>query len=467
MNKETRVETDSLGDVEVPADSYYGAQTERARQNFPISDLRFPRAFIRAIGRVKQAAARANQQLGLLDEEKGQAIEKAAREVIEGELDDQFVVDIFQTGSGTSSNMNANEVISNRAIEILGGELGTRQPVHPNDHVNMGQSSNDVIPTSIHVAGVEEIENELIPALQGLQKALADKAETFDDVVKTGRTHLQDATPVRLGQEFSGYASQIDHGLERLRRVLPELKELAIGGTAVGTGLNRHPKFPATLIGFLNDETGLNFSEATNHFEAQGGRDAVVSAHGALKTIAVSLMKIANDIRWASSGPRAGLGELQIDPVQPGSSIMPGKINPVIAESVCQVSAQVIGNDSAITTGGQAGNFELNVMKPIMSHNLLESIQLLTNTATNFRERCIEPLDANREHCEEMVERGLALCTALAPRIGYDRASEISKTAFKEDKTIREVCLEQEVLPEDELKEILDAAAMTEPGIPG
>jgi len=467
MGNNTRTETDSLGDVQVPEDAYYGAQTQRARENFPISDLRIPRSFIRAIGLVKWSASRANQQLNLLDSEKAEAIQQASREVIEGEHDDQFVVDIFQTGSGTSSNMNANEVISNRAIEILGGQLGSREPIHPNDHVNMGQSSNDVIPTSIHVAGVESIENRLMPALQALCGVFLEKAEEFDDVVKTGRTHLQDATPVRLGQEFSGYASQIEHGLDRLRRVLPELKELAIGGTAVGTGLNRPEKFPATLIGFLNQETGLDFMEASNHFEAQGGRDAIVSAHGSLKTIAVSLMKIANDIRWASSGPRAGLGELEIDPVQPGSSIMPGKINPVIAESVCQVAAQVIGNDAAITTGGQAGNFELNVMKPIMAHNLLQSIDLLTTTAKNFRERCLEPLTANKEHCEEMVERGLALCTALAPHIGYDRASDISKKAYKEDKTIREVCRELEILPEDELAEILNAASMTEPGIPG
>ena len=467
MDRNTRTETDSLGDVQVPKNAYYGAQTQRARQNFPISDLRLPRSFIRAIGLVKWSASRANQELDLLDSGKAEAIQQAAREVIEGKHDDQFVVDIFQTGSGTSSNMNANEVISNRAIEILGGEMGSREPVHPNDHVNMGQSSNDVIPTSIHVAAVESIAKRLVPALKDLKDVLMEKAEEFDQVVKTGRTHLQDATPVRLGQEFSGYASQIKHGLDRLARVLPELQELAIGGTAVGTGLNRPEKFPGVLIKYLNEESGLDFVEASNHFEAQGGRDAIVSSHGCLKTLAVSLMKIANDIRWGSSGPRAGLRELEIDPVQPGSSIMPGKINPVIAESVCQVATQVIGNDAAITTGGQAGNFELNVMKPIMAHNLLESIDLLTNTAKNFRERCLEPLEANKEHCEEMVERGLALCTALAPHIGYDRASDISKTAYKEDKTIREVCREQEVLPEDQLEEILDAAAMTEPGIPG
>jgi fumarate hydratase class II len=467
MSDETRTESDSLGDVTVPADAYYGAQTERARRNFPISDSRFPRPFIRAIGLVKWSAARANEELGLLDEGKSEAIREAARDVIDGNLDDQFVVDIFQTGSGTSTNMNANEVIGNRAIEIMGGELGSREPVHPNDHVNMGQSSNDVIPTSIHVAAVESIQRDLIPALESLRDGLREKAEQFDDVVKTGRTHLQDATPVRLGQEFSGYASQIDHGIRRVENALEELRELAIGGTAVGTGLNRHPKFPKTLIGYLNEETGENFREADNHFEAQGGRDALVSASGAMKTIATSLMKIANDIRWGSSGPRAGLGELEIDPVQPGSSIMPGKINPVISESVCQVAAQVIGNDAAVTTGGQAGNFELNVMKPVMAHNLLESISLLARASSNFQEKCIDSLEANEEHCEEMVERALALCTALAPHIGYDRASELSKKAFKEDKTIREVCLEEDVMDEDELDEVLDPASMTEPGIPG
>lgn len=464
---QTRTETDSLGDVEVPEDAYYGAQTVRARENFPISNRRFRRSFIRAIGLVKWAAARANEGLDLLDADRSDAIQRAAREVMEGEHDDQFVVDIFQTGSGTSTNMNANEVISNRAIEIMGGTVGSKEPVHPNDHVNMGQSSNDVIPTSIHVAAVEVIEGDLLPALDTLEESLSAKAEEFDDIVKQGRTHLQDATPVGLGQEFSGHASQVDHGSDRVARAVDELKELALGGTAVGTGLNCHEDFPGKAISIISDETGIEFRAAENHFEAQGARDAIVSASGALKTVASSLMKIANDVRWASSGPRNGLGELEVDPVQPGSSIMPGKINPVISESVCQVAAQVIGNDQAITVGGQAGNFQLNVMKPVMADNLLESVSIMSSAAENFAEKCIDGLEAREERCEEMVERGLAIVTALAPRIGYDEAARISKKAHKTGQTIREVALEEDVLPEDELDEVLDPERMTHPGILG
>lgn len=467
MSEETRIESDSLGDVEVPEDAYYGAQTARARDNFPISDLRFTRPFIRAIGLVKWAAAGVNNDLGLLDDEKTDAIRRAAREVIEGELDDQFIVDIFQTGSGTSTNMNSNEVISNRAIEILGGEIGSKDPVHPNDHVNMGQSSNDVIPTAIHIASVESIVNDLIPALETLRDSLEEKAGEFKSIVKQGRTHLQDATPVGLGQEFSGHASQVDHGIDRVKQAVEELKELALGGTAVGTGMNRHEEFPERVISSIGEETGITFREAENHFEAQGARDAIVSASGALKTVAGSLMKIANDIRWASSGPRNGLGELEVDPVQPGSSIMPGKINPVISESVCQVAAQVIGNDQAITVGGQAGNFQLNVMKPVMAHNVLESVEILANASENFATECIDGLEAREDEIEKMVERGLALCTALAPKIGYDRAAEISKKAYKTGKTIREVALEEEVLPEDELDDVLDPERMISPGILG
>lgn len=465
MSESTRVESDSLGKVDVPSDAYYGAQTVRASNNFPISDRRFRRSFIRAIGLVKWAAARTNEELGMLDSEISDAIREAAREVMKGEHDDQFIVDIFQTGSGTSTNMNANEVISNRAIEILGGEIGSKDPVHPNDHVNMGQSSNDVIPTSIHIASVESLEQSLIPALDSLRDSLKRKADEFDDVVKQGRTHLQDATPIRLGQEFSGHASQIDHGISRIKKASEELKELALGGTAVGTGLNCHDDFPEKTIGKISDETGIEFFEARNHFEAQASRDAIVSASGALKTVATSLMKIANDIRWASSGPRNGIGELEVDPVQPGSSIMPGKINPVISESVCQVAAQVIGNDQAITTGGQAGNFQLNVMKPVMADNFLESTNILASASENFAGKCIDLLEAREDNCETMVERGLALVTALAPRIGYDRAAEISKQAYKTGQTIREVALEEEVLPEDELDEVLDPERMTEPGI--
>lgn len=465
--KQTRSESDSLGTVEVPVDAYFGAQTVRARDNFPISDRRFGRPFIRAIGLVKWASAQANEDLDLLDKERSAAIQQAAREVMEGEHDDQFVVDIFQTGSGTSTNMNANEVISNRAIEIMGGELGSKEPIHPNDHVNMGQSSNDVIPTSIHVASVETLTEKLIPALETLQNSLEDKAEVFESVVKQGRTHLQDATPVGLGQEFSGHASQVKHGTERVTRASEELKELALGGTAVGTGLNRHEQFPQRTIQYINEETGITFREAENHFEAQGARDALVNASGALKTLAASLMKIANDVRWGSSGPRNGLGELEVDPVQPGSSIMPGKINPVIAESVCQVAAQVIGNDQAITVGGQSGNFQLNVMKPVMANNFMESVSILTSASKNFAENCIEGLSARREQCEKMVKRGLALVTALAPKIGYDQAAEISHEAHETGKTIREVALEKNLLPEEELDEILDPKRMTQPGILG
>ncbi len=467
MSTSYREESDSLGTVRVPETAYYGAQTVRAKQNFPISDRRFGRPMIRALGTVKEAAARANRDLGLLEDDLADAIEYVASEVRDGEHDDQFVVDIFQTGSGTSTNMNANEVIANLAIERLGGEVGSKQPVHPNDHVNMSQSSNDVIPTAIHIACLSRIEDHLLPNLTRLEEALNQKAEEFDDVVKTGRTHLQDATPVRLGQEFSGYARQVELGRQRVEQAADDLRELALGGTAVGTGLNRHPDFPEKAIEHINRLTGHEFREAGNHFEAQGARDALVHVSGALKTLATSLMKIANDVRWGSSGPRAGLGELEIDPVQPGSSIMPGKINPVIAESVCQVAAQVIGNDQAVTVGGQAGNFELNVMKPVMADNLMESIEILGTSAENFADRCIEPLEAHREHCEEMVERGLALCTALAPEIGYDRAAELSKRAYKEGKTIRQVAREEEVLPEDRLDAILDARKMTEPGVPG
>lgn len=466
-NEDIRVEEDSLGEVEVPADAYFGAQTQRAAKNFPISDLRFPRRLIRALGLVKAAAAAANESLDLLDAERAEAIRTAAREVAGGEHDDQFVVDVFQTGSGTSTNMNVNEVIANRAIEIMGGTIGTKQPVHPNDHVNMGQSSNDVIPTAIHVAARESIEDQLLPALEELAESLGEKAEAFDDVLKIGRTHLQDATPVRLGQEFGGYARQIRLGLDRIKRTAEDVEELPLGGTAVGTGLNRHPDFPDRVIERLNAETGLTFREAEDHFEAQGGRDALVSLSGALKTVATSLMKIANDVRWASSGPRNGLGEISVNPVQPGSSIMPGKINPVIAESVCQVAAQVIGNDAAVTTGGQAGNFELNVMKPVMAHNVLQSLEILANAGRNFARRCIRDLEANRKRCEAMVERALALCTALAPIIGYDRAAELSKKAHETGKTIREVAREEEVLPEAELDRVLDAGRMTRPGILG
>ena len=462
-----RTEEDSMGEVEIPADRLYGAQTERARRNFPISDLRFDRRFLRALGQIKAAAAAVNRELGLLDEERAGAIRRAAADVADGELDDHFVLDVFQTGSGTSTNMNANEVIANRAIQLLGGEVGSREPVHPNDHVNLGQSSNDVIPTACHVSALVAIEGELIPALRHLRDALREKADTFDDVPKAGRTHLQDATPVRLGQEFGGWASQVEHGLRRLARLREPLGELAIGGTAVGTGINTHPEFGRRMAVRLSEATGVAFREAEDHFEAQSARDAMVEASGALKTLAVSLTKIANDVRWLSSGPRTGLAEIRLPAVQPGSSIMPGKVNPVMAESVCQVAAQVVGNDAAVTMGGQAGNFELNVMIPVMAHNLLESIVILANVSRAFTDRCVVGIEADEEQCRRYAESTAALATALAPEIGYDRAAELAKRSLAEDRTLRDLVREEELLSEEELDRILDFRAMTEPGIPG
>jgi fumarate hydratase class II len=460
-----RIEKDSLGEVRVPADALYGAQTQRAVENFPISNLRFPREFIRAMGLIKLAAARANMDLRLLDRKVGKDIASAAQEVIDGKLDAHFVLDVFQTGSGTSTNMNTNEVISNRAIQMLGGVVGSKNPVHPNDHVNMGQSSNDVIPTAMHVAALEAIERSLIPALRRLQSALKRKEKEFDSIVKIGRTHLQDATPVRLGQEFGGYARQVELGIRRLEKLRDTLSELPLGGTAVGTGINTDPKFAPAAIRYLSKLTGLQLVEAKNHFEAQGGKDAIVEASGALKTIAASLTKIANDVRWLASGPRCGIGEIRLPETQPGSSIMPGKVNPVIAESVLMVAAQVIGNDATITIGGQAGVFELNVMMPVMAHNLLESIRLLASSANNFADRCVTGIVADVQRCNDMIEKSLAMCTALAPEIGYDQAAAIAKESYKTGKTVREIALEKKILPPDRLNELLDPLRMTMPGI--
>ena len=463
--QETRIERDSMGEMRVPANAYYGASTQRAILNFPISDLRFPRQFIRALGQIKQAAAEANMSLGTIDRQIAEAIERAAQEVIDGKLDNHFVLDIFQTGSGTSTNMNMNEVIANRASELLGGSRGSRKG-HPNDHVNFGQSSNDVIPTAIHLSALVSIEHDLIPALEGLRRALEQKAEEFMPVVKTGRTHLQDATPIRLGQEFQGYAGQIERGITRMHRAVSELSEVALGGTAVGTGVNTHPEFAARVCKRLSEMNRVAVHETSNHFQAQSTLDNVVEASGALNTLAVSLMKIANDIRWPGSGPRAGIGEIDLPAVQPGSSIMPGKVNPVIAESVCMVCAQVMGNHTTITIAGQSGNFEINVMMPITAYNLLQSISLLAAATRNFTEQCIKGLQATTKG-PEMVERGLAICTALAPIIGYDAAANISKEAYKTDKTIREVALEKTNLSEEELDRILDPASMTKPGLEG
>ena len=458
-----RTETDSMGKMQVPDRAYWGAQTQRAVENFPISGYRFPRPFIRAMGMIKQAAALTNRDLKRLDTKLAKAIVQAAQEVVDGKLDDQFVVDIFQTGSGTSSNMNANEVISNRANEILGGRIGDRYPVHPNDHVNKGQSSNDVIPTAMHVAALEAIEKDLVPALEGLERTLRKKAAEFDKIVKIGRTHLQDATPVRLGQEFGGYASMIRHGVKRLKTAEKNLSELAIGGTAVGTGINTHPDFSKNVCRKLSDMAELRFVEAENHFEAQASKDAYVEGSGALKTVAVSLMKIANDIRWLGSGPRCGIGEIMLPEVQPGSSIMPGKVNPVIAEAMCMACAQVIGNDAAIAVGGMFGNFELNVMMPVMAHNMLESITLLTRASNVFNEKCVSGIRADRARNNEMIEKSLAMCTSLVPHIGYDAAAAIAKEAFKSGKTVRQVAIEKEVLPKETLDSALDAWSMTEP----
>ncbi|MBX5465477.1 MAG: class II fumarate hydratase [Clostridia bacterium] len=458
-----RVEKDSMGEMEVPAWAYWGASTQRAVLNFPVSGLRLPRAMIRALAWIKQAAAETNMALGLLDEERGRAIVQAASEVAEGRWDEHFVVDVFQTGSGTSTNMNANEVIANRASEILGHPVGSRY-VHPNDHVNMGQSSNDVIPTAIYVAAAEAVEKRLLPALHELADGLWAKSREFDDIVKIGRTHLQDATPIRLGQEFSGYASQVDHAIRRAELAREALSELALGGTAVGTGINMHPEFAKRVIDRLNELTGMHFREAANHFEAQAAKDGAVEASGEMKTIAVSLMKIANDIRWLGSGPRCGIGELEIPAVQPGSSIMPGKVNPVIAESVMMLAAQVMGNDLTVTLAGQHGNFELNVMMPVLAYNLLQSVELLAAGARNFNARLVAGLKANRERCEALVEQSLAMVTVLAPRIGYDRAAEIAHEAYTSGKTVRQLCLERNVLPPEELNELLDPMSQTVPG---
>jgi fumarate hydratase class II len=461
-----RTEEDSLGEMQVPADAYWGAQTQRAVENFPISGLTFGRRFVRALGVVKKAAAQANRDLEMIPADKADAIEQAADEVIAGEHDDQFPVDVFQTGSGTSTNMNANEVIANRATEIYGGEVGSRE-IHPNDHVNFGQSSNDVIPTAMHVASLEAVEKDVVPALDTLREALAAKEEEFDTVVKTGRTHLQDATPITLGQEFSGYRTQVEKGLGRVDKVREHLAELALGGTAVGTGLNTHEEFPARAAEYITKETGVQFREADNHFEAQAAHDAMAEAHGALRVVAGSLNKIANDLRLLASGPRNGLGELDQPENQPGSSIMPGKINPVVAEAVNQVHKQVVGNDAAVAAGAAEGQIDLNLYKPVCAYNFLQSAELVSNASETFASKFVAKLEADREHCEAQVEQSMALATALNPHIGYDRASEAAKTALKEGKTVREVVVEKGYLSEDEADEIIDPEAMTHRGILG
>ena len=461
-----RIETDSLGEVKVPTDALYGAQTQRAKENFPISDLRFSRRFIEALGTIKAAAAKTNSELGLLEENKADAILSAATSVRRGELDGEFVLDIFQTGSGTSTNMNANEVIANAATVAMGGDLGAKL-VHPNDHVNMGQSSNDVIPTAMHVAARVALETELIPALESLAESFEARAIEFDDVVKSGRTHLMDATPVRLGQEFGGYAAQVRKGVSRVRAASEELAELALGGTAVGTGINRPAEFPAKVIAHISEMTGIGFREADNHFEAQAAKDGYVAVAGALNTLAVSLMKIANDIRHLGSGPTSGLGEIKLPAVQPGSSIMPGKVNPVLCEALMMVCARVMGNAVTITVSGQHGNFELNVMMPVMTHAMLETISILAGGCDAFRTRCLDGILADRERCRELLELNPSIATALNAEIGYDMASKVAKKSVAEGRSVRDVLLEMNLVPEDRIDEVLDVRSMTEPGIPG
>ena len=458
-----RKEKDSMGDMQIPDDAYYGAQTQRAVENFPISGITISKSMIQALGKIKRSAAIVNHELGLLDDDRKNAIVQAADEIIEGKLDSQFPVDIYQTGSGTSSNMNCNEILSNRASEIMGGKIGAKDPVHPNDHVNLGQSSNDVIPTAIHIAANTMLEEELIPALQNLANELDKKATAFSDIVKIGRTHLQDATPITLGQEFSGYAQMVKNGIKRIQNAQGFLSELALGGTAVGTGINTKAQFGTHMAKEITRFTGILFVEASNHFEAQGAQDAAVETSSALKTVAVSLSKIANDIRWLGSGPRAGLGELILPAVQPGSSIMPGKTNPVICEAMIQACAQVIGNDLAITIGGQGGVFELNLMLPLIAHNLTNSITILSNGTIVFTEKLIIGLKANKEKCAGYIEGSLAMCTSLAPVIGYDKAADIAYKAYNSGKTVREIAIEENVLDKDKLNELLDPLSMTKP----
>ncbi|MBI4211973.1 MAG: class II fumarate hydratase [Deltaproteobacteria bacterium] len=461
MTTTHRIETDSMGEVKVPLKALYGAQTQRAVDNFPISGRTMPKAFIHMLGEVKYAAAQANKNLRQIDAKILDSISEAALKVAAGECDDNFPIDVFQTGSGTSTNMNANEVIANLANVSLGGHLGEKKPVHANDHVNNGQSSNDVIPTVIHLAAAYQIKTRLLPAVTTLAKTLASKAREFAEIIKIGRTHLMDATPLTLGQEFSGYAAQVHDNIGRIERVLPSLYELAIGGTAVGTGINTHPDFAKEVCAVLAKRTGMPVKEADNHFSAQAAKDACVEASGALKTLAVSLIKIADDVRWLGSGPRAGLAEIILPELQPGSSIMPGKVNPVISEVVCQVGMQVIGNDAVITQGAWSGKFELNVAMPLIAANLLDSIALLAHAATIFNDKCIAGLAADENRCRELVERSLMLVTPLAKKIGYDKAAAIAKKAYKAGKTIREVALEEKILDPKELDAILDLRSMT------
>jgi fumarate hydratase class II len=459
----TRKETDSLGEVQVPADALWGAQTQRAVGNFPVSGRRLPRRLVRALALVKKAAAEVNRASGALEPRLADAIIQAAHEVAIGQHDGQFPVDVFQTGSGTSSNMNANEVIANRAIQLLGGRPGTKTPVHPNDHVNKGQSSNDVFPTAVHVAAAEAVERDLLPALRVLERSLDAKAKAFDGVVKLGRTHLMDAVPVRLGQEFSGYARMVTNTIRRVAGARLALDELPLGGTAVGTGLGADPGFAPRVIAILARESALPFAQAPNLFEALAARDGLVEASGALRSTAVSLTKIANDVRWLGSGPRGAIGELHVPDLQPGSSIMPGKVNPVMSEMLLMVCAEVVGHDATIAWAGASGTFELNVMIPVMAASFLSAVAVLSNAVTLFASRCVDGLAANEARATAFVEQSLAMATALNPRIGYDAAAAIAREAAATGKTVRQLCLEKKLLPPDELDRLLDPRAMTGP----
>lgn len=461
----TRIETDSMGQIEVPDDRYWGAQTQRSLHHFDIGHDIMPREMIRAMGILKQAAAQVNQGLGKLPEDKAKLILAAAQEVIDGKLDDHFPLRVWQTGSGTQSNMNSNEVISNRAIEMAGGTMGSKNPVHPNDHVNMSQSSNDTFPTAMHIAAVEQITHVLLPQVQKLRDALDAKGKEYAEVVKIGRTHLMDAVPLTFGQEFSGYVAQLDQDLERIRMVLPHLYELALGGTAVGTGLNTHPEFAERVAAKIAETTGLPFVTAPNKFAALAGHDAIVMASGALKTLACSLMKIANDVRWLGSGPRCGLGELVLPANEPGSSIMPGKVNPTQSEAITMVCVQVIGNDTAISVGGSQGNFELNVFKPVMIHNLLHSIRLLADSCRSFTDHCVVGIEANKEQIAHFLTNSLMLVTALNPHIGYDNAAKVAKKAYTERSTLRAACVELGLLTGEQFDSLVKPEEMTGPKV--
>lgn len=450
---EYRIETDTMGEVKVPADKYYGAQTARSLMNFKIGGETFPREIIRALGILKKAAAQTNQELGMLTKEKAELIVKAADEVIEGKLDDHFPLVVWQTGSGTQTNMNSNEVIANRAIKIAGGELGSKKPIHPNDDVNKAQSSNDTFPTAMHIAAVEQIVNHLIPRVTKLRDALQVKAEEFKNIIKIGRTHLMDAVPLTLGQEFSAYVQQLSYGLDRINSCLPRLKELALGGTAVGTGLNTHEKFAELSAAKISEITGLDFVTAPNKFEALAAHDAIVEASGVMKTLAASLMKIANDVRWLGSGPRCGIGEINLPANEPGSSIMPGKVNPTQSEAMTMVCVQVMGNDVAVNFGGASGNFELNVFKPVMIYNLLQSIRLLGDACDSFADHCVVGIEANEVNIDKNLRNSLMLVTALNPHIGYDNAAKVAKKAFNDNSTLKEAAVALGLLTEKEFDE--------------